>query len=109
MSAQFEELHTKHVDLINKRWGSLLQDPAVVEEAQNLLQEFRLAGREISDQSERQRLQSYAGYPILPVDYDNAGDQILAFEETDFADETNQEKDQKNSNQHNNQTYANNL
>ena len=27
------------------------------------------------------RLQAYAGYPILPVDYDNEGNQILAFDE----------------------------
>jgi hypothetical protein len=29
------------------------------------------------------RLQTYAGYPILPINYDNENQQILAFDETD--------------------------
>jgi len=46
------------------------------------------AAIETVDGNYGKRLQSYAGYPILPVNYDNAGDQILAFDEDDCNGDT---------------------
>jgi hypothetical protein len=57
----FEELHQKHVSLIQRSHADLPQTQ-MVEDAQSLLHELRSAGRVIIDLDQRQRLESYATY-----------------------------------------------
>jgi len=61
MNISFQKLHDKHVDLMKKSRTNLSQ-VQLVEEAQNLLQELRSAGKSIGNLNQRQRLESYAVY-----------------------------------------------
>ena len=57
-----QEIHQKHVSLINQKEYENLPNEDIAKEAKELLEKIRSAGRLITDLSQRQQLESYALY-----------------------------------------------
>lgn len=62
MKTRFRELHNKHTALIQKTRTREMSQELLVTEAKELIQELLEAEREITDENDRQRLESYATY-----------------------------------------------
>lgn len=61
MDGEFENLHQSHIGLLQKRRSDQPKEQ-LLKDVKGLLRDLRSAGRNIDDESQRRRLESYAAY-----------------------------------------------